>query len=143
MLSLVLGSVPPMGEVISYADNVLLMATTEHDVVSMTEALSALKAHPVGRLRPKAKKYAPGQPIKFLGHRLIRQGGKVRIEPTERNQQKFATTVESSLRKLRRLDISSEGRKGAVRNLKRYIRSWTAAFGLCDGIEELSIDFDK
>ena len=71
MITLRWKKVPTLGVIIAYADNVLLLARSEGDVVSMTETLgAALEAHPVGRLRPSLTTFKAGQPIEFLGHVL-------------------------------------------------------------------------
>lgn len=139
LLALSLAHVPPIGEVITYADNALLLAPTESNAVSMMEALrSALIAHPVGRLRPKAKFFHGGEPIDFLGHRLTPDNGTVLVAPTLVNQQKFEKTVEAMLRRMKRKNVTPDERAKATKNLDRYLRSWSAAFKLCDGIEAIS-----
>jgi hypothetical protein len=123
--------------VFAYADNVLLLAATESNAVAMKKALSsALQAHPVGRLRPKAKFFGIGQPIDFLGHRLTRVNGKVHIAPTPRNQEKFEAHATAALRLLRQ-KLPAKERVEVIRRLNAYVRSWTAAYSLCDGIEQI------
>ena len=103
MLSTTLYQIPKIGVIVAYADNILLLAKTKGDVVSMSKCLgSALKAHPVGPLYSKAKCFDPGQPIEFLGHKLTVKNGLVRIEPDDQNLQKFRRRVESELASLTR-----------------------------------------
>ena len=136
MLSSALAQVPLIGYMAGYADNTLLMATSECSVVTMYLALkSALEAHPVGRLRLRKRMFSPGEPIDFLGHRLTKQGGLVRISPTLENTVKFEATVKSMFRRLGGTNLSADRR--TIENANHYIRSWSAAFSLCDGIEEL------
>jgi hypothetical protein len=137
VLALSLNAVPPLGMVFAYADNVLLLAATESNAVAMKKALwSALEAHPVGRLRPKAKLFGIGEPIDFLGHRLSRVNGKVRIAPTPRNQENFEAHVVDSLVLLRQ-KLPAKERAEVIRELNEYVRSWTDAHSLCDGIEQI------
>jgi N-terminal domain of reverse transcriptase len=112
----------------------LLMAKEESDVVSMLKALeAAFKSHPVGLLTPKLKVFHPGQPIEFLGHRLIPQaGGKVRIEPSEKNRDKFQATMGRRLKRLKYEKLSANARLEAQRKAKRSVQSWTGAFQLCN-----------
>jgi len=71
MVAFALKAVPPLGVIIAYADNILLLAKTKSDRDSKTEALlAAFEAHPVGRLRLSPTRFAPGEPFEFLGHRL-------------------------------------------------------------------------
>jgi hypothetical protein len=143
-LALPLNHVPKLGYVFSYADNALLMATTKNDVVAMSKALcAALKAHPVGHLWPRVTMFAAGEPIDFLGYQLTSKRGKVFIEPTPRNQQKFDLTVSRLLRQLKNPTLIGQQRAAVVRNLKRYTSSWTAAFSICDGVAELRQDLKQ
>ena len=74
VLSSTLYQIPKIGVIVAYADNILLLAKTKGDVVSMAKCLgSALEAHPVGPLYSKMKCFDPGQPIEFLGHKLTAQ----------------------------------------------------------------------
>jgi hypothetical protein len=92
VLALSLNAVPALGTVFAYADNVLLLAASKSNAVAMKKALwSALEAHPVGRLQPKAKFFAVGEPIDFLGHRLTIVNGEVHIAPTPYNQEARAS----------------------------------------------------
>src|SRR5262249_30646155 len=101
VLALSLNSVPTLGTVFAYADNILLLAASKSNAVAMKKALwSALEGHPVRRLQPKAKFFAVGEPIDFLGHRLASANGKVHIAPTPHNQQKFETYVMNRLQLL-------------------------------------------
>lgn len=60
ILAIALREVPKLGDIVAYGDNCLLLAKNESDMVTMTEALeTALKAHPVGLLTPKRKRFLP------------------------------------------------------------------------------------
>jgi len=133
LLSSVFDQLPACGEAVGYADNTLAMGKSESDVVSMNKALwVALKAHPAGHLRPKQTGvFSPGQPIDFLGHRLTLHGNKVRIEPTPENLEKYRVAVKRGLRRIVH-GASSTARAQRARELRRYIRSWCAAFKLWD-----------
>ena len=100
MLAMALQAVPKLGDIVAYGDNCLLMAKEESDVVTMMKALeTAFQAHPVGLLKPKRKLFKPGEPIDFLGHRLIPHHGKIRIEPSQKRM-----TCRDVLTKLARSD---------------------------------------
>ena len=137
MLAMALREVPDLGATVAYGDNTMLMAKEEGDVVTMMKALwSALEAHPVGLLRPKFKVFEPGQPVEFLGHKLTpKANGKVRIDPSPKNKEKFEWTVTTNLYH-QQFAKSLNVRKRKLRELQHYVRSWTSAFGLCDGIED-------
>jgi len=140
MIAMALEHVPSLGVIIAYADNVLLLAKSKSDVECMTKALSAaLEGHPVGRLRPSLRNFAPGEPIEFLGHRLTLCNGGVRTEPDDDNRRKFEGKVKRKLARLK-LAKSAGARRRCLRRLEDYIGSWTAAFALCDDIEGIRSD---
>jgi hypothetical protein len=136
MLAIALREVPDLGDKVGYGDNILLMAKEEGDMATMLQALeSALQAHPVGLLKPKLKLFLRGERVEFLGHYLTPQsGGKIRIEPSEKNRQKFERMMRRQFNRLRYEKLSGTARLEAQQNAKRYVQSWAAAFSLCDGI---------
>jgi hypothetical protein len=136
MLAIALREVPKLGDIVAYGDNCLLLAKKESDMVTMMKALeTALQAHPVGLLKPKCKLFHPGQRVEFLGHYLIPQSdGKIRIEPSEENWKKFEGEMRWQLKRLKYKKMSAAVRFRAQQEAKRYVRSWMAAFCLCDGI---------
>jgi len=138
MMAIALRQVPDLGDIVGYGDNTLLMAKEESDMVTMLEALeSAFQGHPVGLLKPKRKLFEPGQPVEFLGHRLIPQSsGKIRIEPSQKAQDRFDRKMRRKLNYLKYEKLSSAVRFRAQRKAKRYVQGWTAAFSLCDGIDD-------
>jgi hypothetical protein len=139
VLALSLNAVPAIGTVFAYADNVLLLAASKSNAVAMKKALwSALEGHPVGRLQPKVRYFGIGEPIDFLGHRLTRLNGKVQIAPTTDNQQKFEARVMRALALREQKKLSPRQRQEVMRDLKRYMKAWTAAFRLCDGIKQIT-----
>jgi hypothetical protein len=141
MIARALEHVPLLGVIIAYADNVLLLAKSKSDVESMTEALSAaLEGHPVGRLRPSLRRFVPGEPVEFLGHRLKCIEGVVRLEPDDDNKGKFQAEVNCELTYLKRTK-SEAARRKCLGRLEGYIESWTASFKLCDDIEAVRSDW--
>jgi hypothetical protein len=126
------------GVAIGYADNTLLMATNKTDLVTITEAFrSALKAHPVGLLRPKIKGTSkPGDPVDFLGYRLTLVGGKVKIEPDPENDALFEGEMKKGVLRLEKSKLPPVERQKIAKNLRRKVTSWTGAFQLCDGIAD-------
>jgi hypothetical protein len=131
-------SIPKVGVVVAYADNILLLATSKDDVVSMSKALwSALKAHPVGPFQPKPKRFDAGQPIEFLGHVLTLKNGFVRVDPSERNWEKFVAGATSLIARVNKPSPSPHIRANRIESAKEYVRSWTASFKLCSGIQKL------
>ena len=132
LLALQLEQLPNLGQVFGYADNFLIMAKSEDDVASMAKALGcALKAHPAGPLRPKIRGlFRAGEPIKFLGHRLTLHEGMVLIEPSPLNRQEFEAKMNKELFCLNGKSLSPAARARKIRELRRYVCSWTAAFKL-------------
>jgi hypothetical protein len=117
-------------------DNFLAMAKDENDVVSMTVAFwSALKAHPAGQLRPKEPRiFQPGSPIEYLGHQLQLIDGVVRIDPKQQNLEEFENELMVGLAQIRKLGSSPSRANRKITELRRYVRSWTESFKMCDGI---------
>jgi len=134
----VLKALPSVAIVPSYADNMLTMAKTEEDAVSVTQAMwSALEGHPVGPLTPSLRgEFGPGDTIEFLGHRLRRIGSAVQITPSEENEAEFHLEFKQRLSKVKEATAKLTVRRARARDLKRYVSSWTAAFGCCDGMKE-------
>lgn len=131
--------IPQIGVVVAYADNVLLLAKSKNDVVSMSNSLRcALKAHPAGPFEPKLKSFAPGDPVDFLGHRLTVAKGAVRIDPSPKNMAKFEARMKSKLARLKAAKLSSMERASRARKLKADVRSWCdGAFNLCTDIKSV------
>ena len=137
LLSSTLHQIPKIGVIVAYADNILLLAKSKGDVVSMAKCLgSALEAHPVGPLYSKAKCFDPGQPIEFLGHKLTVKNGVVRIEPDDQNLQKFTHRVEFELAYLNKTPLPTATRKKRIERLEAAISGWAnGGFKLCDNVE--------
>jgi hypothetical protein len=124
--------------IVAYADNILLLAKSKGDVVSMSKTLGrALKAHPAGPFYPKMKLFDPVQPIDFLGHKLTVKNGVILIEPDDQNLQKFTHRVKSELAYLKKTPLPSATRKKRLKRLEVAIGSWAGAFKLCDNVKAL------
>ena len=137
MIAIPLKAVPTPGVIIAYADNILLLAKTQSDRDSMTEALfAAFEAHPVGRLRLSPKTFGPGEPVEFLGHCLTPCEEGVRIEITDANKRKFEDRMKSKLRSLAKTKRQRARRK-ALHDIKQHIQSWADAFTLCDDTQKI------
>src|SRR6266487_3701516 len=136
LLAPLLFQVPTGGEVVAYADNILVMTKTESVAVAMTESLGiALKKHPAGQLWPKINCFPPGGPIELLGHRLTAHDDDLRIQPTARNRDRFEDKMNRGLARLKNSTLSPAARHRIVRELKSDLSSHAANFRLCDGME--------
>jgi hypothetical protein len=131
-----LKSLPGEARVVCYADNMLVMAKSEEDAVSITKALcSALLAHPAGHLKPKVKSLStPGQPFEFLGHQITWVKTSVSIAPSAENEAEFASRFKKGLAAIRKPEYSSAKRKIIASDLRSYVSSWTANFSRCAGM---------
>ena len=138
LIAVPLKTLPSVGRVPSYADNMLIMAKSEEDAVSMSTALlSAFKAHPVGHLTPTLKSQSrPGQWVHFLGHCLRVDGQAVQIVPSPKNEAKFAKRVKPGLKSVGNTHLSGYVRRARARGVQRDIKSWTANFCRCEGMAE-------
>jgi hypothetical protein len=137
LLAPVFENLPQGGIVLGYADNFLIMAKDENDVMStITTLWGALKANPVGHFQPKAPRiFPPGTPIEFLGHQFHLTNGIVRKSPTQKNAATFENYVDNGLSKIGKLGVNSGSSRRHVKELRRYVSSWCAEFHLCDGME--------
>jgi hypothetical protein len=133
LLAKPLKSLPSDARLVCYADNMLVMAKTAEEAVSMTKALwSALKTHPVGHLKPKLKSQSiPGQPFVFLGHEITQGKTSVSIVPSPENEAKFASRFKDGLAAIGNPAYSTAKRKLVADDLRHYIESWTASFWRC------------
>jgi hypothetical protein len=138
LIAVPLKTLPSAGRVPSYADNMLIMAKSEEDAVSMSNALlSAFKAHPVGHLTPTLKSQScPGQWVQFLGHCLRVDGQVVQIVPSPKNEEKFAKRIKTGLKTVGNTHLSGYVRRARARRVRRDIKSWTSNFSRCDGMKE-------
>src|SRR5260370_15989270 len=116
--------VPAGGEVVAYADNILVMTKNESDADVMTESLEiALKKHPAGHLWPKIKSFPPGGPIEFLGHRLTAHDDDLRIQPTAQNRDRFEGKMNRGLARLKGSTLSPATRTRIARELRSDLSS--------------------
>jgi hypothetical protein len=128
---------PTAGEVVSFADNILVLAKSESDADAMTGSLGlALKKHPAGHLWPKFKIFRAGGPIDFLGHRLTAHSDQVCVQPTPENREKFERKMKKGLAQLTRSTLPPAARDRLVRDLKSDLSAHASNFRLCDGVKE-------
>jgi hypothetical protein len=130
LLAPVFKQMPPVGVIVGYADNVLLLAKNQADVMLMTQTLrSALIKHPAGPLWPTPSDFNPGEPILFLGHQLKLGDGKVHIEPSPGNRQKFHDKVSRTLKRICKTKPCAR-RNRLKTELVEWVTGWTNAFKL-------------
>ncbi len=113
-----------------YADNMLVAGQNEGEVIDMLKTLeSALMSHPAGPLRPTfggIRSACDG--FDFLGFRFTIKKGKARVKPSERNMHKFQNEFANGIATLTHGPPSGEQRARRIKNLRRYVHSWTKAF---------------
>jgi hypothetical protein len=133
LLARAIALLPDMGVAVAYADNILLLARSSGEMVSMKKALlRALEAHPAGPLQPNPPMcYGPGDSVEFLGHQITFDGRKVRVVPTPKNLASFERKFR---RKVSRLN--EHPHPGGLSELRQFVVSWCAAFKLWDEVEQ-------
>jgi hypothetical protein len=138
----VLKSLPDSSIGVNYADNTLVMAKTKDAARSATETMwSALKGHPIGSLTPSLQgEYGPGDDVIFLGHRLRKVGSIVVFKPTVENDAKFLGRLKRDMKGVRDKKSPLRVRRAHARDLRQFVQSWTASFGLCQGIKQRRAD---
>lgn len=138
MLALPLASLNASPSVTAFADNTLCLAKDEKSAVSMKETLwAAIKAAPVGLLRPKLVNLVePGGSFNFLGHHFKWVNGKLEVRPTEEHAHEFQLRWQRGLRRIKTAN-GAILRQRRARELRKYVKSWTGARMLCDGMDSL------
>jgi hypothetical protein len=133
-----LKSLPGEARVVCYADNMLVMAKSEENAVSITKALlDALLAHPAGHLKPKLKSPSiPGQPFDFLGHQITWVKTSVGTAPSAENEAKFDSRFKKGLAAIKKPTCSNVKRRLIAADLGHYVKSWTANFSRCAGMAD-------
>ena len=98
---------------------------------------TALKCHPAGPLQPKVLT-APGKHkgFNFLGFRFFHNHGNWVATPSAKNRAKFDSRFARDLNKATNPTLPPEARKRRFKNLIRYVRSWTAAFSIWNGVSK-------
>ena len=133
LLATTIANLPGNGRVVVYADNFLVMAREEGDAVSMTLALrDALRGHPAGPLWPKLVNcFEPAETeFEFLGYVFRRKAGSIDVAPSTKNLAKFEYKFSKSIDRARKSEDSNGKKHRQLRHLRKYVRSWTAAFSL-------------
>ena len=94
-----------------------------------------------GQLQPKQPRlFALGKPIEFLRHSLQLCIGVLLINPSSEDLKAFDITLQSGLRAIRKLALMDASKKEVGKanvgkaKLRRYVRSWAAAFKICTAI---------
>ena len=133
LLAPAIAQLPHCGVAVAYADNILLLAKSNDEMVSMTKSLlRALAAHPAGPLMPNPpKRYGPGDQVEFLGHQIMVENGTVRVSPSQENLYRFKTKFKRKLSALH-----GHPNPHGVSQLRQFVISWSAAFKLWDAVEE-------
>ena len=89
-----------------------------------------------GQLQPKQPRlFALGKPIEFLRHSLQLCIGVLLIKPSSEDLKAFDITLQSGLRAIRKIALMDASKKEVGKaKLRRYVRSWAAAFKICTAI---------
>jgi len=125
LLASVLTGLPNCGLVYTYADNFLIMAKQENEVVSILEALlCALKAHPVGPLVPNVpKRYEPGEVVQFLGYALTVEKSICLVAPSQKNMSAFKTKFWNGINSLEADGLPLCKKRHRLKKLRRDVAS--------------------
>ena len=133
MLAPTIPEVSDNGTTLAYADNFLVMAREKDDAASILLALGdALTGHPAGPLRLRSvADFSPSTTeLEFLGYVFRRYDGVVSVAPSSMNLAKFDHKFADGLDRATRTEAANEKKKRELKELRRYVRSWTAAFSL-------------
>jgi hypothetical protein len=130
--------------IVNYADNILILAKSEGEAVSMQLALGdALRVSPAGPLQPTiVQEFAPKDKCHFLGHSIWMEGKSVRIDVDESNLQKFHTRVKLLVTRVH----GAPGpilQKRELRKAFRFLDSWSGAFKLTASAPALRAQWTK
>ena len=130
VLAPALSLMPSCGRIVSYVDNILVMAKTEDDLKLMINELGGLlKKHPVGPFMSRLEnKNAPTNIHEFLGHRISASKSGFAAAPSKENEALFNQRLEQGLNVIRDPVRSHRVRLAKAKHLRLFVRSWTAAF---------------
>ncbi len=115
---------------LGYIDNFLVMGKSASDVASMKSNLEEfLLGHPAGPFVPRLESTStPNQPFVFLGYELFQSGSSYGARPSGQNLSMFCQKFDRGLDQISGKKHSHTVRKRKVKELRRYVRSWTSAF---------------
>lgn len=138
LLAPVIGQLPKLGIALTYADNILIMARTAEDAVSMSKALRMLlHEHPAGPLKLNEQNlWKPGYGGQFLGYRLTLHKNTVHFAPSHKNYSKFMHRFTTELKRTRRPGISDSVKQHRIDALRKYVMGWSCGFSLWSGVEQ-------
>jgi hypothetical protein len=110
------------------ADNIVALARTRAEAEWISQALAAaLERSPAGCLRLKTQIRRVADGFTYLGYDYRRRRGEVSVQPSKENFAKFYRRYW-----FRPIKWRSRGWSLPLRKLDRGIKSWCAAFLLCD-----------
>lgn len=138
VLAPVVEHVSKLGIPIAYADNLLLMAQTSGEMVTMSKALcTILREHPAGPLwlnQPSAS--GPGEAFDFLGYKFAAQGAGWDIRPSERNLLRYEARFSTVLKRIGSKDLPHDVRESLIKSLRASVNAWGSAFSLWSGAKQ-------
>jgi hypothetical protein len=131
----------------NYADNFLLLATSDYELTKSVEELkAAVGALPGGHFMLKLISEGHVEDgLEFLGHRLRLKGNKIKTEPNISNQESIYA---EGMKMGQRVTLAlNEGNKAeALYYVKKYcakVKGWLAFFTECDEIAEWESTFQS
>ena len=110
------------------ADNIVVLTRNRAEANWIEQVLvAAFERSPAGRLRLRTciRRVADG--FTYLGYMYRRRKGKVTVRPSRENGAKFIKKYW-----FRMIEYRRKGRRLPMKRLKRDIKSWCAAFPLCE-----------
>ena len=130
LLAPTLSALPKCGRYVNYIDNTLVMAKSVEDLSLMMNSLGGLLSkHPAGPFASRLESCTPpDEEFEFLGYEIFTSSGVYKAIPSYQNLGKFTQKFDKALNLIRDKNRSLRVRKRKAKELKRFVRSWMAAF---------------
>jgi len=134
LLASVISALPQFIGVVSYADNILLLARTEAELLNAEKTCGrALKAHPAGRLRPVVKSRGHlTDGLIFLGNQFRLNNRLVEVWPSPDNLDRYQHQFDDALKQIRNNGLPYDVRHRCADKMSKNIKSWRSSFGVSD-----------
>ena len=132
LLASVISALPQFTEVVSFADNILLLARTEAELLSAAKTCGRLLLeHPAGPLRPVVKSRGHvSQGLTFLGYQFRLGNGCVEVAPSPDNLDRYQHQFDEALEQIRNNALPYDVRHRRADKISKNIKYWRSSFGI-------------
>jgi len=132
LLASVISALPQSIGVVSYADNILLLARTEEELRKAVKACGRiLNTHPAGQFQPVEQSHGHvTDGLTFLGHQFRLDNGHVEVGPSPDNLGRYQRQFDEALAKIRNDGLPYDVRHCRADKISENIQSWRSSFDI-------------